>query len=166
MFKDAILNAMRMVLNPISNFWNNNIAGMIPKMSIPDWIPGVGGKSFGPFPDELKMFAEGGMVNRPTLGMIGEAGPEAVIPLRGGQVPVQITGRQSEAEMVKAIKELAQIVATSGNTINITVDASGIMATSDRAKEELAREISEAISRDIQRSMSQSVIGTARSWFT
>ena len=112
------------------------------------------------------MFAEGGMVNRPTLGMIGEAGPEAVIPLRGGQVPVQITGRQSEAEMVKAIKELAQMVATSGNTINITVDASGIMATSDRAKEELAKEISEAISRDIQRSMSQTVIGTARSWFT
>jgi hypothetical protein len=140
--------------------------GAIPKMTIPDWIPGVGGKSWGPFPGELSFFAEGGMVNRPTLGMIGEAGPEAVIPLRGGQVPVQITGRQSEAEMVKAIKELAQIVATSGNTINITVDASGIMATSDRAKEELAREISEAISRDIQRSMSQSVIGTARSWFT
>tara|TARA_R100000406_G_C3094000_1_gene120238 strand:- start:227 stop:1207 length:981 start_codon:yes stop_codon:yes gene_type:complete len=167
MFKNAILGAMRMVLSPITNFWNNNIAGLIPKMSTPDWLPPpLGGVSFGPFPGKLKMFAEGGMVDRPTLGMVGEAGPEAIIPLRGGSVPVQITGRQSEAEMVKALKELANVVLTSGNTINITVDASGIMATSDRAKEELAKEISEAITRDIQRSMSQTVIGTARSWFT
>ncbi len=32
---------------------------------------------------------EGGIVTRPTLGMIGEAGPEAVVPLRGGKVPVE-----------------------------------------------------------------------------
>lgn len=30
-------------------------------------------------------FAQGGIVTRPTLAMIGEAGPEAVVPLsRGG----------------------------------------------------------------------------------
>ena len=29
----------------------------------------------------IPMFAEGGIVNSPTIGMIGEAGPEAVIPL-------------------------------------------------------------------------------------
>ncbi len=29
-------------------------------------------------------FAEGGIVNRPTLAMVGEAGPEAIIPLSGG----------------------------------------------------------------------------------
>ena len=27
--------------------------------------------------------AEGGIVNRPTLALIGEAGPEAVVPLSG-----------------------------------------------------------------------------------
>lgn len=29
----------------------------------------------------IPMFAEGGIVNSPTIGMIGEAGPEAIIPL-------------------------------------------------------------------------------------
>jgi hypothetical protein len=27
-------------------------------------------------------FANGGIVNKPTLGLVGEAGPEAIIPLR------------------------------------------------------------------------------------
>ena len=30
-------------------------------------------------------FAEGGIVNRPTLAMVGEAGPEAIIPLSGNK---------------------------------------------------------------------------------
>ena len=34
---------------------------------------------------EAAKLAQGGIVTRPTLGLIGEAGPEAVIPLgRGG----------------------------------------------------------------------------------
>jgi len=31
--------------------------------------------------------AEGGIVNRPTMALIGEAGPEAVVPLSGGNAP-------------------------------------------------------------------------------
>jgi len=31
----------------------------------------------------IPMMANGGIVNRPTLAMIGEAGPEAVVPLSG-----------------------------------------------------------------------------------
>lgn len=31
----------------------------------------------------IPMFADGGVVNRPTVGIFGEAGPEAIIPLRG-----------------------------------------------------------------------------------
>jgi hypothetical protein len=33
------------------------------------------------------MLAEGGIVTGPTLAMIGEAGPEAVIPLSGRNMP-------------------------------------------------------------------------------
>jgi phage-related minor tail protein len=29
-------------------------------------------------------FAEGGVVTKPTVALIGEAGPEAIVPLRGG----------------------------------------------------------------------------------
>ena len=35
--------------------------------------------------DPIPTLAKGGIVNRPTLAMLGESGPEAVIPLgRGG----------------------------------------------------------------------------------
>ena len=37
--------------------------------------------NFGNFLGNVPMFADGGIVNSPTLGIIGEAGPEAVIPL-------------------------------------------------------------------------------------
>ena len=37
-------------------------------------------------------FAEGGLVTQPTLGLLGEAGAEAVIPLKNGAVPVDIIG--------------------------------------------------------------------------
>jgi TP901 family phage tail tape measure protein len=36
----------------------------------------------------VRGMAEGGIVTRPTLALIGERGPEAVVPLRGRQVPV------------------------------------------------------------------------------
>lgn len=41
----------------------------------------------------IPSFASGGLVNRPTLAMIGERGPEAVVPLnRGGVVTINING--------------------------------------------------------------------------
>jgi phage-related protein len=56
--------------------------------TIPDWVPEVGGKSFG---FNLRRLAEialprvaladGGVVTKPTQALIGEAGPEVVIPL-------------------------------------------------------------------------------------
>ena len=165
--KDAAISALNFALSPIVEFWNANIKGIVPKMTVPKWVPGLSGKSFGPFPGELKYYAEGGLVNSPTLGMIGEAGPEAVIPLRGGSVPVQITGRQSEAEMVKAIKELSQQVAAHGNTFNINVDVSGVVATSEKAKEDLMKDISMAIMKDMATKVPSWVPGVGgRSWYS
>lgn len=50
-----------------------------------------------PLMNEIPMLAKGGIVTRPTLAMIGEAGPEAVVPLGkgrgfGNQITVNITG--------------------------------------------------------------------------
>lgn len=55
-------------------------------IDIPDWVEGIGGRSFGiniPNISEVSLprLAEGGIVDRTTIAMIGEAGPEAVIPL-------------------------------------------------------------------------------------
>jgi hypothetical protein len=45
----------------------------------------------------IKKFAEGGIVTKPTIGLIGEAGyPEAVIPLKNGYVPVVNTNKPSQ----------------------------------------------------------------------
>ena len=56
-------------------------------LQIPENLLGL--KQLGP----VVGFADGGIVNRPTLGMVGEGGsPEAIIPLKGGAVPVSIQG--------------------------------------------------------------------------
>jgi hypothetical protein len=53
-------------------------------------------------------FAKGGIVTRPTMGLLGEAGPEAVIPLNrgglGGTINVYVEGTVvSENQLVDAV---------------------------------------------------------------
>ena len=154
--KDAVLGILKGFGNFLVKKWNSWIAGIVPKMTIPKWVPFLGGKSFGPFPDEMEFFAEGGLVNKPTLGMIGEAGPEAVIPLKGGRVPVQLGGAQySDATMKAMIRAVSKAVTQHGNTFNITINTSGIVATSERAKKELADEMSKIILMQIQKTMTK-----------
>lgn len=47
----------------------------------PDWIPGIGGKHFGVNIAKMPYLAKGGIVDKPTQAVIGEAGTEAVVPL-------------------------------------------------------------------------------------
>lgn len=51
------------------------------KFDIPDWVPVIGGKEFGFKIKEIPLLAKGGIVDKPTLAMVGEAGKEAVMPL-------------------------------------------------------------------------------------
>lgn len=56
------------------------------KFSIPDWVPGLGGKTLGFNIGEVSQvsiprLATGGIIDTPTLAMVGEAGKEAVMPL-------------------------------------------------------------------------------------
>jgi len=63
--------------------WNSLDFGI--HISIPDWVPVVGGKGINIddiFPD-IPRLAAGGIVSSPTMALIGEAGPEAIVPLRG-----------------------------------------------------------------------------------
>lgn len=66
----------------IKRIWNDTVGGF--GFSVPSWIPGVGGKEF-----RIPEMARGGIVTSPTLALIGEAGPEAVVPLSGpsGSMP-------------------------------------------------------------------------------
>lgn len=61
----------------------------------------------------LPAFASGGIVTGPTVGLVGEAGPEAIIPLsqmgRMGGVTVNVYGDVSGRELVDKIKEQLMI---------------------------------------------------------
>ena len=74
---NLMLTVFKTIFNGIASVWNNTIGKF--SFTVPSWVPGIGGKGFA-MPD-IPMLAAGGIVTGPTLAMIGEAGPEAVIPL-------------------------------------------------------------------------------------
>jgi hypothetical protein len=67
-----IREAFRTAINWIIGRWN----GL--SFDVPDFIPGLPDRVTVP---QIPMLADGGVVTRPTLAMIGESGPEAVVPL-------------------------------------------------------------------------------------
>ena len=79
-----IVNAIKAPINAVLGAWNN-ISLTMPRVEIPDWVPGIGGNGFGGFTVDfpnVPLLAKGGIVTGPTLAMLGEAGrPEAVVPL-------------------------------------------------------------------------------------
>ena len=78
-FKAAI-DFIKGVWNAFVGFWNS-IEVSVPSFDIP-FVGKVGGFTIG-LPD-LPHLAQGGIVDRPTLAVIGEHGPEAVVPLGQG----------------------------------------------------------------------------------
>jgi hypothetical protein len=75
---NLMLTVFKTIFNGIASVWNNTIGKF--SFTVPSWVPGIGGKGFA-MPD-IPMLAEGGIVTGgATLAMIGERGPEAVIPL-------------------------------------------------------------------------------------
>jgi phage-related protein len=65
--------------------------------AITDLIPGAGtlGKIGGGILSGIGSiipFADGGIVNQPTIGLVGEAGPEAIIPLSSARAPQNLGG--------------------------------------------------------------------------
>jgi hypothetical protein len=85
-------------------------------------VPGLGGKGF-KIP-EIPMLAQGGIVTAPTLAVVGEAGPEAVIPLDkmgmigGNQVTINVNGGDPNA----VVDALRRYMRTNG-PVPITVAA-------------------------------------------
>lgn len=83
---DGFTRGAKSAFNWIADLWNNTVGKI--QIDIPDWVPVVGGKTFG-FPKAPKFevdppaLAAGGVINEPTLAMVGEtaaATPEIVTP--------------------------------------------------------------------------------------
>jgi hypothetical protein len=83
----GIKGAINSVIGSINGFIRsiNSIKIRVPGVDIP-LVGRVGGFSVGmPNIPEIPTLAKGGIVNRPTLAMLGESGPEAVVPLGRGR---------------------------------------------------------------------------------
>lgn len=67
----------------------------------------------GHFHAQIPAFKDGGLVDDATLSLIGEAGPEAVIPLKDGNVPVSFNGKMGLGdEAMGLFKIMAEQTAT------------------------------------------------------
>jgi TP901 family phage tail tape measure protein len=126
-YYNAILSGIERAINTIGRAINR-----IPKFTAPSWVPGIGGKSFGlptvpnvSFP-RIPMLAEGGIVREATLALIGEGGPEAVIPLdrlgpgMGGGNTINITVTSADPQaVVEAIRRYTRANGPLGQVVNV-----------------------------------------------
>lgn len=79
----AIVNLAKAPMNGVISAINY-VLGKINAINIkiPDWVPGIGGNTFGFKIPQIPQLATGGIVTSPTLLEAGEGGePEAIIPL-------------------------------------------------------------------------------------
>lgn len=90
---DVIVFGLKSNLNGVIGLINGAIGGINSMISTANRIPGVNI----PFVPYIPFLAEGGIVTGPTLAMIGEQGPEAVIPLPNA---MRGTGTTGEPERV------------------------------------------------------------------
>lgn len=94
-FVKAPLNAVIAMINTCIKGINN-----MANFKVPDWVPGMGGQSFGANIPEIPALASGGIATSPTLAMVGEGKePEAILPL-------------------SEIGRMLQNQSTPGNTVN------------------------------------------------
>lgn len=73
---NGVIDALNGMINALNSL----------KFDVPDWVPGIGGKTFGLNIStigniSIPRLAKGGVIDRATIAMIGEAGKEAVVPL-------------------------------------------------------------------------------------
>lgn len=76
------INTIKGIINAVISLINGAIGAINKlKVNIPDWVPKYGGSSFGLNIPKIPTLGEGGVVDKATLAMIGEAGKEVVMPL-------------------------------------------------------------------------------------
>ena len=118
---------INLLIESINNlFASINFTKTIPNPFGDDFTVGLDLSSW-----SIPALAKGGIINKPTLAVVGEDGPEAVIPLSQRNNPGG--------------------VGMGGGTFNITVNAGGITDRTD--KRTLAREIGNMIQQEMARNI-------------
>lgn len=104
---NAVVDTFKSVYNALAGLWNNSIGSF--SFRVPNWVPSLGGKGFD-MPN-LPELAEGGIVKSATIAMIGEKGPEAVIPLSkmgqmgGMNITVNMPAGADGNDVVQALED-------------------------------------------------------------
>ncbi len=76
---NALIAPFRGAVNGIRSLWNSTIGGK--GISIPGWVPGIGGQSW-----TVPMMANGGQIAGGGMAIVGEAGAELIQMPEGAQV--------------------------------------------------------------------------------
>ena len=126
-FFAGMVNAAIGAVNAIISAYNSiPLLPDIPKApTIP--VPQLGGQApSAVVAKKIPRLAEGGIVNSPTLALIGEAGPEAVVPLdrmnTGGGVTVNVTGGLStSAEIGQAVVNALRAYSRSAGPLALNI---------------------------------------------
>ena len=137
---NAIINTLLDVFENLANTWLrvvNTIISAYNKIPLLPDIPSLPAKINLPTiaqptptarntPGGIRMMADGGIVTGPTIAMIGEAGPEAVIPLdrmkNSGGITVNVTGGlATSAEIGQAVVNAIRAYNRSAGPANIQV---------------------------------------------
>jgi hypothetical protein len=134
---DDIGGFFKSMVNGVIKALNFMIGGLNKiNVDVPDWVPGLGGKSLGFNIPKIPMLAKGGIIDQPTLAMVGEKGKEAVVPLenskeieklalkmaealggtRNNDRPIDLTIKFSDATIKKTIKNINRQSRINGTT--------------------------------------------------
>lgn len=112
---EALEDAFKAAFNFIARAWNDTVGKL--QFDIPSWVPIIGGNKFGV--PKIPMLAEGGLVTGPQMAIVGEAGPELIVPLdrvkeMGGgggdvyNVTVNMPAGSNGDQVVRAIQQYAR----------------------------------------------------------
>lgn len=98
---NGLKSATRAPLNSVISLVNAAISGLNRiSVKIPNWVPGgYGGKKFGLSIPKIPYLAKGGIIDSPTLAMVGEAGKEAVVPLENNTGGLDILAEKLRSRM-------------------------------------------------------------------
>jgi len=126
-FFAGMVNAAIGAVNAIISAYNSiPLLPDIPKApTVP--VPQLGGQApSAVVAKNIPRLAEGGIVNSPTLALIGEAGPEAVVPLdrmnTGGGVTINVTGGLStSAEIGQAVVNALRAYSRSAGPLALNI---------------------------------------------
>lgn len=104
---DGLAGIFKAPINLIIDGINAFISGLN-KIKIPDWVPAVGGKGIN-IP-KIPKLAQGGIIDKPTVAVVGEAGKEAVMPLESNTGWIDLLANK-----------LADKIGNNDNPIHLTV---------------------------------------------